>query len=305
MKIQVILLLLPLISNTACMSPITELTNPDVEVIGHRGHVSAYPENTIEGFLSAVAIGAGALELDLVISADQKVVVSHEPYMKAAYMLTPDGKRINKKKEREYNLFEMSYDSIRKYKSGRITNSKFRMQRQTDAHKPLLDVVIDTVMSFTKNRDLEPVTFFLEIKSDPADYGKFQPQPEEFVTMVMKILEEKKLEDRVVLMSFDSNILHAVKERYPHINVSYLLYRKRIDEGLKELNFQPEYIGPYHKQLSNTETVTSLQQKGIKVVPWTVNRRRDILKMFGYGVDGIISDHPERVLQEKNRLKAE
>lgn len=297
-------LLLLLISNTSCMSSLTELSNPAVEVIGHRGHVSAYPENTIEGFLSAVALGTDAVELDLVISADQKVVVSHEPYMKAAYMLTPEGKPIDKRKEKAYNIYRMPYDHIREFKSGRIPNSKFRSQRQTDAYKPLLAEVVDSVSSYTTEHNLNPIDFYLEIKSDPPQYGVFQPQPEDLVALVMKIVEEKNLENRVVIMSFDSNILKIVKEKYPYIKLSFLLYRKSIEEGLNELGFQPDILSPYYKQVRKEETVTRLQKKGIKVVPWTVNRKKDILKMFRLGVDGIISDHPERVLREKSRLKA-
>ncbi|MDX1604151.1 MAG: glycerophosphodiester phosphodiesterase family protein, partial [Salinimicrobium sediminis] len=116
------------------------------------------------------------------------------------------------------------------------------------------------------------------------------------------IVKEKNLEDQVVLMSFDSNIINTIQNKYPHIKVSYLLYRKGIEKGLRELTKQPEYISPYYKQLKNAETVTSLQNRGLKVVPWTVNSKNDILNMLNYGVDGIISDYPERVLKEKNKL---
>ena len=284
------------------MRSITELSNPNVQVIGHRGHVSAYPENSIEGFISAVAVGADALEMDLVISKDHQVIVSHEPYMKASYMISPEGKRINKNRERDYNLYEMTYDSIQQYIHGMLPNAKFHKQRQIYTHKPLLTSVLDTVQAFIKDQNLEPVKYYLEIKSDPGEYNIFQPQPEEFAAVVMEIVKEKNLEDQVVLMSFDRNIINIIQHKYPHIKVSYLLYRKGIEKGLREVTIQPEYISPYYKQLKNAETVTSLQNRGLKVVPWTVNRKNDILNMLNYGVDGIISDYPERVLKEKNKL---
>lgn len=302
MKTTAFCLLLPLLLNVACMSPITELPNPDVQVIGHRGHVSAFPENSIEGVLSAAALGVDGIELDLVISADHQVVISHEPYMKASYMLMPGGDRIEKTREKDYNLSTMSYDSIQKFISGQIPNKKFRNQQQIEGYKPLLTSVLDSVTSFEQSKNLKPVTFFLEIKSQPSDYDIFQPRPEEFVDLVMRVVKEKGLEDRVVIKSFDSNILKALKKKYPQIPVSFLLYKKKIREGLQELQFQPEYIGPYYKQLKDAETVSSLQEMGIKVLPWTVNRKRDILKMLKFGVDGIISDYPERILKEKEKI---
>lgn len=302
MKATVFLLLLPLILNTSCMSSKGEFSNPDVQIIGHRGHVSTYPENTIEGFLSAVALGIEGLELDLVISADHRVVVSHEPFMKSSYMLDPNGNRISRTKERELKLYEMSYDSIRQYPTGNLPNPKFRSQRRLNTYKPLLEEVFDTVEAFRNERGLGKIKYFLEIKSDPAHYDTYQPQPREFVDLVMKIIKERNLEDQVIIMSFDASILNILKEVYPQIKVSFLWYKKGIEESLNLLTFTPEFVGPYYKQLKNAETVGSLQERGIKVVPWTVNRKRDILKMIHNGVDGIISDYPQRVLQEKNKL---
>lgn len=88
------------------------------EVQGHRGDRGNFPENTIPAFLSAVKKGADVIELDVVISKDQKVVVSHETFMSSQYMLDLEGKPITKEKEKSYNLYEMTYDSIKKFDSG-------------------------------------------------------------------------------------------------------------------------------------------------------------------------------------------
>lgn len=303
MKATGFFFLLLLILVTACMSSKSEFSNPGVQIIGHRGHVSTYPENTIEGFLSAAAIGVDGIELDLVISEDRKVVVSHESYMKASYMLTPQGKRISRTREKKYRLYEMPYDSIRKYPAGLVPNSKFRKQRILNTNKPLLEEVLDTVEAYRKEKSLDTLNYYLEIKSDPAVYGIYQPQPPEFVELVMQVITERNLEDRVIIMSFDAAILNVLKEKYPEIKVSFLWYKKGVKESLDLLTFTPEFVGPYYKQLKNVETVTALQEKGIKVIPWTVNGKRDILKMIHYGVDGIISDYPLRVLQERKKLK--
>ena len=293
-------MLVPLILMTACMSSKTEFPNPEIKVIGHRGNVSVFPENTIESFLSAVKTGANGIELDLVISADKQVVVSHEPYMRADYMLTPDRKRISRSQEKDLRLYEMTYDSIKKYDSGSLKNRKFGNQRNLPTYKPLLSEVFDTVEAYRKQYELQPVTYFLEVKSEPQDYDISQPQPKEFVDLIMEVVEAKSLQEKVIIMSFDAAILHVVKEFYPAMSVSYLLYKKEIEESLSELSFIPEYISPYFKRLKKAEAVSSLREQGIKVVPWTVNSRRNIGKMIHLGVDGIISDYPERVLKRLN-----
>lgn len=303
MKATISYLFFPLIFITACMSSKTEFSNPEVDIIGHRGHVSAFPENTIESFLSAVKTGIEGIELDLVISADKQVVVSHEHYMRSDYMVTPDGKRIPRSKEKDLRLYEMTYDSIAQYDSGSLKNRKFRNQRNLPTYKPLLSQVFDTVEAYRKQHQLQPVTYFLEVKSAPQDYDISQPQPQEFVDLIMDVVAARSLQEKVIIMSFDAAILHFVKEFYPEMKVSYLWYKKGIEESLNELSFTPEYVSPYFKRLNKAETVASLQQQGIKVVPWTVNSRRNIRKMIHLGVDGIISDYPERVLKERNRLK--
>lgn len=272
-----------------------------VEVIGHRGHVSNYPENSTEGFLSAIALGVDGLEMDLVISGDRQVVVSHEPYMKSTYMLTPDGKRITKSREKELNLYKMSYDSIRKFDSGSMLNQKFRRQKRFQTLKPLLKDVLDTVESTRTEKASGIVKYYLEIKSNPEDYGVFQPRPDDCVELVMRTIIERNLQENVIIMSFDAAVLNVLKEGFPEVKASYLWYKKGIEESLRELNFTPEAVGPWFKQLKNRETVASLQKRGIKVIPWTVNTKKQIREMINLGVDGIISDYPERVLEEKEK----
>lgn len=287
---------------SSCMGSKNLQPNPDVEVIGHRGHVSTYPENSIEGFLSAMTIGADALEMDLVISEDKQVVVSHEPFMKASYMLTPEGKPISRAKEEDYLLYEMIYDSIRKFDSGTRKVRKFRNQKRFRTYKPLLKEVFETVEAYRIKEELEPVNYYLEIKSLPQEYGISQPHPEEFVELVMQEISGHNIKNRVIVMSFDAAILNYLKTEYPEVAVSYLIYKSSIEEELKDLDFTPEVISPYFKQLKRPEDILNLHTRGIKVIPWTVNGKRHIRKMINLGVDGIISDYPERVLKAKNAV---
>lgn len=276
----------------------------NVEVIGHRGNVSLYPENTIEGFLSLINIGADALELDLVISADKRVVTSHEPFMSAEYMLKPDGGRIEKSEEKNYLLYNMSYDSIKSFKIGTLRNSsKFPQQQSISAHKPLLDEIFSTMEKALKEKKAGAFNYYLEIKSAPAEYEISQPHPQEFVDLVMQIVKQHKLEKQVIIKSFDAQILFETQIRNSKMPVSYLLFKSPVEESLKHLNFKPDIVSPHYKLLTSSEKVTYLQQQNIKVIPWTVNAQQDILKMIKMGVDGLISNYPEKVIRTKSKLK--
>ena len=273
------------------------------EVIGHRGHVSHYPENTIEGFKSAVSEGVDALEMDLVISADKRVIVSHEPYMAAATVLRPNGKRISKSREKDYNLYQMPYDSIRDYKIGLLKDRKYSGQKTIETYKPLLEVVLEQVETFRRENSLPPIKYYLEVKSRPGDYGVFQPAPDEFSDLLMRVIEEQEMKNAVVIQSFDAEILNAFNSKYPEVETAILVYKTPWKEKLKQLNFKPDAVGPYFKQLRRKEQVDELHAQGFKVIPWTVNNKRKIKKMIGMGVDGVISDYPERVLQFRQKVE--
>lgn len=288
-------------ANMACSflkgskGPYTQL--PDrFRIVAHRGDVAHFPENSIEGFISAVRKGADALELDVVLSADQKLVVSHEPYMAARYVLTPGGNPISKKDQLDHNLYKMGYDSIQAYDTGSKHNPKFPDQKKIKTYKPLLEEVIHCVDAFTKAQSLSPTTYLIEIKSKPGHYGLFQPEPALYAKRVLETLQDHRLSDRVIIKSFDPAFLNAFHALDPEIPISYLVSSKGIKSNLARLDFRPDIYSPAFRTISNKKMVDSLHRLGITVLPWTVNRKRHIIKMLRYGVDGIITDFPERAL---------
>ena len=268
-----------------------------VEVQGHRGDRGNFPENTIPAFLSAVKKGAAVIELDVVISKDQKVVVSHETFMSAQYMSDIEGKPITKEKERSYNLFEMTYDSIKRFDSGSRGNAGFPAQQKMKTYKPLLSEMIDSVENYITRNKLKPVRYNIEIKSEKEDYGKRQPQPEEFCAMVMKVIKDKGVEKKINIQSFDPVILNVMNKSYPKTIIAFLTGEGNLIKNLSKLDFTPEIYSPNFKLL-NREEVDSLRFMKIKIIPWTVNEEKDIDRMLELKVDGIITDYPERVLKK-------
>ena len=270
-----------------------------IEVQGHRGDRGNFPENSVPAFISAVKKGADVVELDVVISKDKKVIVSHESFMSSQYMLDSEGNPITKEKEKSYNLYEMTYDSIRKFDGGSKGNTAFPMQQKQKTYKPLLSEVIDNVEEFIAKNNLKPVRYNIEIKSEKSDYGKRQPEPEAFTDLVMKIIKEKRVEKKINIQSFDPTVLNVMHKRYPKTKIAYLVGEGSIAKNLSLLDFKPEIYSPHYKLLNQTE-VDSLRLMKMKIIPWTVNDDKAIDNMIQLQVDGIITDYPENVLQKLN-----
>ncbi|MFL9832192.1 glycerophosphodiester phosphodiesterase family protein [Flavobacterium sp. ST-87] len=266
-----------------------------VEVQGHRGDRGNFPENTLPAFLSAIHKGADVIEMDVVISKDKKVVVSHEAFMSSLYVTTPDGLAIAKEKEKTYNLYAMNYDSIKKFDSGSNGNPLFPQQKKLKTYKPLLAEVIDSVEKEIAKNHYKRVRYNIEIKSEKKEYGISQPQPEEFVDLVMKVIQEKGIESFMNIQSFDPYLLNELHKKYPKVKIALLTSKPGIDKNLRELTFKPQIYSPNYKLVSAV-FLDSLRAKHIKVIPWTVNNHEDIQKMLDLKVDGIITDYPERLL---------
>lgn len=271
----------------------------NVEVQGHRGDRGNFPENSLPAFISAVEKGVDVLELDVVISKDKKVVVSHEPFMHSLYMLTPEGDSISETEQEAYNFYKMSYDSIKTFNAGSKGNRLFPEQKKQKTYKPLLAEVIDSVNNYINKNSLQPVKYNIELKSSESKYCTHQPEPGEFVKLVMKVLEESELSS-FNLQSFDVNILNEIHQNYPEVETAYLVSAAGIEKNLELLNYQPEIYSPHFELVKDSDFVDSIVKKNMRLIPWTVNDTSDIKIMIKLGVDGIITDYPERVQHQTN-----
>ena len=267
--------------------------NPKIDVQGHRGCRGLLPENTLPAFQKAIDLGVNTLEMDLVISKDNKVVVSHDPYINHEIALDVSGNEISESEEESYNLYTMTYDSIKKYDCGSKHNPRFPNQKKLKVHKPLFTEVIDLAEEETHHK----IQYNIEIKSLPKWDNVFTPNVEEFVALVLKIINEKGISNRVTLQSFDVRALEEITRKAPQIKTSLLVDAfESIDGKLKLLSYKPEIISPYFK-LIDAPIVEKLHADGYKVIPWTINEQKDIKDMIDFQVDGIISDYPDVVIQ--------
>ena len=268
-----------------------------IDVQAHRGGRALMPENTIPAMINAINLGVRTLELDCVISADNQVVVSHDVYMSADFMRRPDGKDIDKKEEKSYVIFNMNYDSIRKFDAGTKPHPQFPDQKKMKTYKPLLSELIDSVEAYVKKHHLKPVYYNMETKCSPAGDGKLHPAPDMFSTLVMDVINKKHIAERVTIQSFDIRTLQIIHMDFPKLKTALLVFNQEgLDANIKTLGFTPTIYSPYYSVVT-PELVKAAHEKKVAVLPWTVNETADMEKMISYGVDGIITDAPDKLVK--------
>lgn len=262
---------------------------------GHRGCRGIMPENTIAAMRQALDLGVNTLEMDIVFTRDQQAILSHEPFFNHEITTRPGGSFVSEQEEKNLNIYGMTYDEVRTYDVGMKPHPRFPAQAKIPAVKPLLADVFDSVDQYIA-KSKRPLPYFnIETKTDPATDNVFHPAPEQFVDQLMKIIYDKKVEDRVIIQSFDFRTLRYLHRKYPDIKTAALIEdfdERGIRDQLKSLGFIPSIYSPELK-LVTAELVRHCHEQGIKIIPWTVNDKATIDRLRDLGVDGIITDFPD------------
>ena len=279
---------------------------PRFDLQGHRGARGLLPENTIRGFEKALALGAVTLEMDVVISEDGQVVVSHDPYFSAAFCSKPGGAPVTEAEERSLRLFAMPYEEIARYDCGRRGHPRFPRQEARPAVKPLLRDVIAAAEAYAR-RASRPAPFYnIETKSQPAGDGVLHPAPETFVRLVLAVVEEAGVARRTTVQSFDPRTLRVARRlaeegAAPPVRLALLVaeeHSRGLDADLDALGFTPDIYSPDYR-LVDAALVEKAHARGVQVVPWTVNEADDMRRLKRLGVDGLITDYPDLAQQER------
>lgn len=263
-----------------------------INIQGHRGCRGLLPENTLEAFNKAIELGVHTIELDVAVSQDNIVVVSHEPFMSRTICLDVNGKDIPKSDDKNYNLYQMTFDEIKQFDCGSKYHPRHPKQEKIKAYKPSLDEVMKSSKQLNSN-----IKFNIEFKTKLEYDGVFTPFPKEFVQLVLDVVNKNDAFNETNLQSFDLRILEEIKLQAPNMKVALLVDKyENIRNKMAKMDFLPEIIGPYYKLLE-AKTVENLQAEGFKVIPWTINSVRDMQKMIDFQVDGIISDYPDKLME--------
>ncbi len=272
-------------------------TDRFVSIEGHRGARGYLPENTIPSFLKAIEQGADTLELDVVISKDKKVVISHEPWFSSVISTDPKGQRISKETERDHNMYKMTYAEIKRYDVGSIGNVDFPQQVKMKAYKPLMTDLFIAAEKYAKKNKLGPIRYNIEIKSNPQGDGVFHPAPEEFAALVLADVKKHNLEKQIIIQSFDVRPLQVLRKTAPDLPLSFLVSNKDgVEKNIALLGFIPDTYSP-HFSLVTKELVDYCRRSNMKIVPWTINEIADLERMKQFDLDGIITDYPDRAVK--------
>lgn len=263
----------------------------EYDLQGHRGCRGLYPENTIPAFRHALALGVSTLELDVVVSADLQVVVSHEPWISGEICSSVSGKP---------HFGDLTYDRIRSFDCGSKHFERFPDQKKLNVSKPLLSEVLLKMgaLSDSLGRD---VAFNIEIKSRPSWDGVEQPGPDTVVPIVMNVIAESGLLSNCTLQSFDFRVLRLIHESHPQVPLSCLVemhglpFHKSVRKQIKKLGFVPSVYSPNEKFV-NQKVVEAAHLLEMKIIPWTINDPERMKKLLKMGVDGIITDYPDRAI---------
>lgn len=262
---------------------------------GHRGCRGLMPENTVPAMINAVGLGVTTLEMDVVITKDKQVILSHEPFFNHEITTKPDGTFIGEKEERQYNIYQMNYAEVAKYDVGSKPHPRFAKQQKMKAAKPRLADVFDSVNNYMMMARRPFPYYNIETKTTPATDNSYHPAPAEFVELLMKVIKEKQMEDQVIIQSFDFRTLQYLHQKYPQIKTAMLIEdfdTRTFEQQLKALGFTPTIYSPAYK-LVTKELIGKCHAQNIRVIPWTVNTKDEIEKYKGMGVDGIITDYPD------------
>ncbi|MCE7994618.1 MAG: glycerophosphodiester phosphodiesterase [Roseivirga sp.] len=265
-----------------------------LDIQGHRGARGLLPENTIPAFLRALDEGVTTLELDVVITKDNQVVISHEPYMSGSICSKPDGSPVESDESQQLNIYQMTYEEVKAFDCGSRGNKRFPEQQKMTTVKPLLIDMIKAVEEYLVKNNLSKVGYNIELKSSPSREGVYHPQVNKFSDIVQRTIAAKLSKDRYTIQCFDFRVLQYFHKTYPEVSLVALVEnRKGVKANIADLGFVPQMYSPNFRLISKKD-IAYCHQRGMKVVPWTVNTVKNMQQLVEKGVDGIITDYPDR-----------
>ncbi len=292
------------------------------DVQGHRGARGLLPENTLPAFELALELGVSTLELDTGVTADGVVVVSHDPRLSAKVCLGPGGERLpagGGPLIRDLTLAE-----LRRYDCGTLNPDRGRFPEPPRRNVPGTPIpTLDEVLDLAAERD-PGVRFNIEVKFDPT--ADLTVPLEAFVERVVERVVARGLVERATIQSFDWRALALVKRTRPEIRTAALLSPETLEgEGgaaspwldgrslaggdgdllalLADARPVVDVFSPYWRQILPGAWgylgtgVEQIQAAGFPVIPWTVNPADRMEKILDLGVDGLITDYPDRLLE--------
>ena len=287
-----------------------------LDLQGHRGTRGNAPENTLAAFDRAMTIGVDTLELDIGLTADGVVVVSHNLALDPAITRDASGQWLPGPGPliRSLTLAQLQAYDVGRIRPGTPYAKTFATQQPRDGERvPTLAAVFDLV----KARGAS-VRFNIETKVDPTRPGD-TASPEVMVQALLKAVQDAGMASRVSIQSFDWRTLRLVQKTAPAIPTVCLTVQSATSDNVRDGRWTaglqlgahgsvPALVkaagcaswSPNAGALTH-ELVKEAQSLGLHVIPWTVNVPADMDRLLGWNVDGLITDYPDRLRVEMQR----
>jgi len=299
----------------ACSGPaatVDQASQGIVDVQGHRGARGLRPENTLAGFEHALALGVTTLELDLGMTRDGILVVTHDPRVSGSLCTAPDGSPIP---EPGPLVLELSLAELQAFDCGSLNPDATRFPEPPRRAVPGAQIPsLVELLDLAENKKKGRVRFNIEVKTEPG--SSETPALEPFVAKVVGILRSRGLLGRATLQSFDWQALLIGKRLEPELRTVALLADDTLnarwlaglapaehDGVLGLLEAADEFVDDFSPswrmllpRFGRGIPIQPLQRAGFRVVPWTVNDEATMRRLLSLGVDGIITDYPDRLL---------
>ncbi len=240
------------------------------KIIAHRGASGYAPENTMPAFEMALEMNAEGIEIDVHTSKDGEVVVIHDP-------------TINRTSNGEGLVGELTLEELRSYDYGSWYSDEFK-----DTTIPTLREVLELL------KDWEGL-LNIEIKSGPHIYEGIEQK-------VIDLIKEYKMEDRIIISSFNHYSLRDIKKIDPNIKIGLLYAAGLVEPWIYAKRMDATALHPSYYNII-PEVVDGCKENGIQLNPYTINDESDLERMVDAGVDGIITNYPDRALKVRERMK--
>ena len=285
-----------------------------IDLQGHRGARGLLAENTLPAFALALQTGVTTLELDVVATQDDVLVISHDPALNPNITRDAQGRFLGSKGP---DIRQLTFAQLQSYDVGRI-NPASRYARNFSAQKGLDGVRIPRLkdlFELVKAQSNTQVKFAIETKITPQRPDQ-TPEPERFVQLLLQEVREHGMQDRVQILSFDWRTLQLVQKLAPGMPTVYItaqlpeLDNLGIQAGQASAwtaGFQHAQHGSVPRMIQaaggthwssfwrelDAQKVREAQSLGLKVLAWTVNDRQTMGQMLDLGVDGLVTDRPD------------
>lgn len=311
---------LPPVPQAAASFDMPEFDLPSFDLQGHRGARGLMPENSLPAFEKALALGVTTLELDTVLTADGVVVVHHD--RRLAPQRTRDAAGDWIAEETPPAVLDLTaaelagYDIGRAKPGSRVAKSFPDQQGQDGVAIPTLAAVLARAEALSG----ATIRYNIETKIAP-DSPEDSADPQALAEALIAIIREAGVAERATVQSFDWRTLQIAQRLAPEIAPVYLTAEQDWLDTLGRGDPQPSpWLGglafdwaattvpqavrragaavwsPYYRDLTAAD-VKEAQQLGLRVVPWTVNDAAAMASLIDLGVDGLITDYPERARQ--------